>query len=100
MGELSLAHNRIGNPGAKNLARVLNKRPALRELDLQNNLIGPQGLEKLCKACYSGLTLRLENNATGNQNVSIGTDAISRVKKSTLGVKKSDSDSDVASTPP
>ncbi|XP_066496807.1 NLR family CARD domain-containing protein 3 [Tiliqua scincoides] len=63
--KISLAENKIGNKGAKALARSLMVNRSLMSLDLRSNSIGPQGAKALADSLKINqylLSLNLQNN--------------------------------------
>ena len=68
---LTFAHNEIKQKGAHALGSVLLRNP-IRKLDLSDNQIGSQGIQKLCECAKHSTTLEdlnLSSNQIGNNGI-------------------------------
>ncbi|XP_043945257.1 NLR family CARD domain-containing protein 3 [Protopterus annectens] len=84
--KISLADNKIGNKGAKAVARSLLVNRSLRLLDMRNNCIGPKGAKALSDALKinQGLvSLNLQNNKIGEEGAVYVAEAIQCNRKLT-----------------
>jgi Ran GTPase-activating protein (RanGAP) involved in mRNA processing and transport len=83
---LTFAHNEIADEGGKAIASCLLNSP-MRKLDLSDNRIGPDGIERICacaEKCETLEELNLSSNRIGDDGISYIANLVEVTKKLTV----------------